>query len=170
MRASTVSGQYSHGETHDLASQLLAAPLGDLLREAQALARSGHGNLVSHSRKVFIPLTHLCRDVCGYCTFAKTPRELKSAYVSPDEVLRIAKAGEAAGCREALFTLGDKPELRYPAARDALRELGFATTVEYLAFACELALRETGLLPHINAGVLSREELVVLRRVSVSQG
>lgn len=154
----------------DLASRLLAAPLGDLLPEAQTLARSGHGNLVSHSRKVFIPLTHLCRDVCGYCTFAKTPRELKSAYLSPDEVLGIAKAGVAAGCREALFTLGDKPELRYRAAQEALRELGFETTVQYLAFACELVLKETGLLPHINAGVLSWQELEALRRVSVSQG
>jgi FO synthase len=170
MRAPTVNDRFSLSETQDLASRLLATPLGDLLREAQALARSGHGNLISHSRKVFIPLTHLCRDVCGYCTFAKAPRELKSAYLSPDEVLRIAKAGEAAGCREALFTLGDKPELRYPAARDALRQLGFATTVEYLAFACELVLRETGLLPHINAGILSSEELAVLRCVSVSQG
>jgi FO synthase len=154
----------------DLASRLLTAPLGDLLHEAQTLARSGQGNLVSHSRKVFIPLTHLCRDVCGYCTFAKAPRELKSAYLSPDDVLRIAKAGEAAGCREALFTLGDKPELRYRAAQEALRKLGFETTVQYLAFACELVLKETGLLPHINAGVLSKQELKALRRVSVSQG
>jgi FO synthase len=154
----------------DLASRLLSAPLGELLHEAQALARSGHGNLVSHSRKVFIPLTHLCRDVCGYCTFAKTPRELKSAYLLPDDVLRIARAGEAAGCREALFTLGDKPELRYRAAREALRELGFETTAQYLAYVCELVLKETGLLPHINAGVLSRQELAALRRVSVSQG
>src|ERR1700730_8539628 len=170
MRASTVNDRFSRGEMQDLASRLLTAPLGDLLHEAQALARSGQGNLVSHSRKVFIPLTHLCRDVCGYCTFAKAPRELKSAYLSPDDVLRIAKAGEAAGCREALFTLGDKPELRYRAAQEALRKLGFETTVQYLAFACELVLKETGLLPHINAGVLSKQELKALRRVSVSQG
>jgi len=154
----------------DLAARLLSSPLGDLLHEAQALVRAGHGNLVSHSRKVFIPLTHLCRDVCGYCSFAKTPRELRSAYLSPDDVLRIARAGAAAGCREALFTLGDKPELRYPAAREALQDLGFDTTVQYLAHACELVLNETGLLPHINAGVLSEQELKTLRRVSVSQG
>src|SRR5882724_1513958 len=127
MRAWKVSDKSPYGEAHDLAPRLLSSALGDLLREAQEIARSGHGNLVSHSRKVFIPLTQLCRDVCGYCTFAKTPRDLKSAYLLPDDVLRIAKAGEAAGCREALFTLGDKPELRYPAARDALRKLGFAT-------------------------------------------
>jgi FO synthase len=156
------------------AARLLAefdrAPLPELLAAAQALGRAGHGNVISYSRKVFIPLTRLCRDVCGYCTFATTPRRAGAAYLSPDEVLAIARAGRAAGCREALFTLGDKPELRYAAARVALRKLGHASTVDYLAAMCELVLAETGLLPHVNAGIMSEAEIGALRRVSVSQG
>src|SRR5262249_25718320 len=111
------------------AERLLAdyerAPLTELLARANALGREGHGNVVSYSRKVFIPLTRLCRDVCGYCTFATTPRQTGSAYLGPDEVLAIARAGQAAGCHEALFTLGDKPEARYAAARAALARLGY---------------------------------------------
>ncbi|HLN10984.1 MAG TPA: 5-amino-6-(D-ribitylamino)uracil--L-tyrosine 4-hydroxyphenyl transferase CofH [Xanthobacteraceae bacterium] len=145
-------------------------PLADLLAQARALGRLGHGDVISYSRKVFIPLTRLCRDVCGYCTFAKVPRELDVAYLSPDEVLDIARAGQATGCREALFTLGDKPELRYATARGALRRLGYASTVAYLAAMCELVIRETGLLPHVNAGVMTEDEIAALRRVSVSQG
>jgi FO synthase len=156
------------------AGRLLAeyerTPLPELLAAAQALGRAGHGNVISYSRKVFIPLTRLCRDVCGYCTFATTPRQAGAAYLSPDEVLAIARAGRAAGCREALFTLGDKPELRYAAARTALRRLGHKTTVDYLIAMCELVLAETGLLPHVNAGVMSEAEIATLRRVSVSQG
>jgi len=154
----------------ELLRQLEALPLPELLARAQALAAAGHGQRVSYSRKVFIPLTRLCRDVCAYCTFAQAPSRLESAYLSPEEVLRIARAGQAAGCKEALFTLGDKPELRYAAARDALRALGYLTTADYLAAMCELVLRETGLLPHVNAGVMTAEEIALLRRVSVSQG
>jgi FO synthase len=153
-----------------LLAEYARAPLPDLLDAAQALGRTGHGNVISYSRKVFIPLTRLCRDVCGYCTFAATPRQVGNAYLGPDEVLAIARAGRAAGCREALFTLGDKPELRYAAARTALRKLGHASTVEYLIAMCELVLAETGLLPHVNAGVMSEAEIAALRRVSVSQG
>jgi FO synthase len=156
------------------AERLLAsyerAPLPELLAAAQALGREGHRNVVSYSRKVFIPLTRLCRDVCGYCTFATTPRKAGAAYLSPDGVLAIARAGRAAGCHEALFTLGDKPELRYAAARTALARLGYASTVEYLSAMCELVLAETGLLPHVNAGVMTQDEIAALRRVSVSQG
>jgi FO synthase len=156
------------------AARLLAeyerAPLPELLAAAEQLGRDGHGNVVSYSRKVFIPLTRLCRDVCGYCTFATTPRRVAAAYLSPDEVLAIARAGRAAGCHEALFTLGDTPELRYAAARTALRRLGYASTVEYLAAMCELVLAETGLLPHVNAGIMTEDEIASLRRVSVSQG
>src|SRR5205085_10899141 len=112
----------------------------------------------------------LCRDVCGYCTFALSPRQAAAAYLSPDEVLAIARAGREAGCREALFTLGDKPELRYEAARSALRALGHASTMEYLIATCELVLRETGLLPHVNAAIATEAEIAALRRVSVSQG
>src|ERR1043166_630808 len=157
-------------EAERLLAQYEAAPLPELLAAAQALGREGHGNVISYSRKVFIPLTRLCRDVCGYCTFATTPRKVGAAYLTPDEVLAIARAGRAAGCHEALFTLGDKPELRYAAARTALSRLGYTSTAEYLAAMCELVLTETGLLPHVNAGVMSEDEIAALRRVSVSQG
>jgi FO synthase len=147
--------------------ELLAAPLDDLLAEAQRVRR---GRLVSYSPKVFVPLTTLCRDVCGYCTFARPPRRGERAYMTEDEVLAIARAGAAAGCREALFTLGDKPELRYEVARRELRALGCATTLEYLARCAKLVLDETGLLPHLNPGVMTRAELELLRPVSASMG
>ena len=111
--------------------------------------------LVTYSPKVFIPLTKLCRDVCHYCTFAAPPRRGERAYMSADEVLDVARAGAAAGCREALFTLGDKPERRYRAAREELAELGCETTIEYLVRMCRLVLDETGLLPHANPGVMT---------------
>ncbi|HXV56796.1 MAG TPA: 5-amino-6-(D-ribitylamino)uracil--L-tyrosine 4-hydroxyphenyl transferase CofH [Gaiellaceae bacterium] len=126
--------------------------------------------LVTYSPKVFVPLTTLCRDVCHYCTFARPPRRGERAYLTADEVLAVARAGAAAGCHEALFTLGDKPELRYRVAREELRRLGCATTVEYLARMCDLVLSETGLLPHVNPGVLTREDLELLRPVSASMG
>ena len=147
-----------------------AAPLPALMAEAARLRDLGHGNIVSYSRKVFIPLTRLCRDTCRYCTFVRGPRAVASAYLSPDEVLAIARAGAAAGCQEALFTLGDKPELKYQAARRALAALGHDTTIDYLAAMCALVLRETGLLPHVNPGVMSEADIAALRRVSVSQG
>ncbi len=128
------------------------------------------GPRISYSRKVFIPLTKLCRDNCGYCTFAHPPRPGEKAYLTPEEVLDIARAGEAAGCKEALFTLGDKPEKRYLEARRELKELGFSSTIEYLVSVCRLVSHETGLLPHANPGVLSGDEVRALREVSVSQG
>ena len=130
----------------------------------------GHRQNISYSRKVFIPLTQLCRDTCGYCTFAKTPSRLKAAYLTPEEVLAIARAGQRAGCHEALFTLGDKPELRYAAAREFLDARGYKTTTEYLIAMCELVHSKTGLLPHVNAGVMPEGEIAALRAVSVSQG
>jgi FO synthase len=141
-----------------------------LMRVASALRDEGHGNLVSYSRKVFIPLTQLCRDVCHYCTFAHPPRRGEPVYLDADQVLAIARAGARAGCREALFTLGDKPELRYGAAREALARLGCETTLSYLAQMAELVQRETGLLPHLNPGVMTRADIERLRRASVSQG
>jgi FO synthase len=141
-----------------------------LMEVAADLRDQGHGSIVSYSRKVFIPLTQLCRDSCHYCTFAHPPRRGIRAYLSADEVLATAQAGAEAGCREALFTLGDKPELRYRAARDQLAELGHETTISYLAAMAALVLDRTGLLPHLNAGVMSAEDLALLRRVSVSQG
>ena len=150
--------------------RLEQAPLAELIEAAGRLRDEGHGRHISYSRKVFIPLTHLCRDVCHYCTFAERPRAGRSAYLSPDEVLAIARAGAAAGCTEALFTLGDKPEMRYRAAREALDALGYETTIDYLQAMCALVLRETGLLPHANPGVMSRSEMAGLRKVSASQG
>jgi FO synthase len=146
------------------------APLPRLLAEAARLRDLGRGSVVSYSRKVFIPLTRLCRDTCRYCTFVRGPRGVPSAYLSPDEVLAIARAGADAGCREALFTLGDKPELKYEAARLALARLGYKTTIDYLVAMCALVLREAGLLPHANPGVMSEADVAALRRVSVSQG
>ena len=144
--------------------------LSELMADAARLRDRGHGRLISYSRKVFIPLTKLCRDVCHYCTFAETPHATQPAYLSPDEVLAIARAGKAAGCTEALFTLGDKPELRYRAAREALAALGYESTIAYLTAMCALVLRETGLLPHANPGVMTREEIAALREVTASQG
>jgi FO synthase len=144
--------------------------LGPLLDAAGQLNERAHYNVVSYSRKVFIPLTQLCRDVCHYCTFAKPPVPGQRAYMTPDEVLEIARAGAAAGCHEALFTLGDKPELRYKVAKRELREMGYETTIEYLTAMCELVLKETGLLPHANPGVMTRDEIAALRKVTVSQG
>src|SRR5439155_11583868 len=150
--------------------ELLARPLDELCAEARALRAEGHGHLVTYSPKVFIPLTKLCRDVCHYCTFARPPRRGERAYLSIDEVLDIARAGAAVGCREALFTLGDKPELRYRVAREELQALGCETTLEYLARAAEAVLVETGLLPHLNPGVMTRNDVHELRRVSASMG
>ncbi len=148
-------------ETGDLAA---------LVGAARELRDSGHGDLVTYSRKVFIPLTKLCRDVCHYCTFAQAPKRGASAYLSPDEVLKIARAGAAAGCKEALFTLGDQPERRYRVAEKELAARGHATTLDYLASMAELVLKETGLLPHLNPGVMTAQEIASLRQVSVSQG
>src|SRR3954452_4029829 len=150
--------------------ELLERPLQDLCAEARGLRDLGHGRLVTYSPKVFIPLTKLCRDVCHYCTFAAPPRRGERAYLTIDEVLEIARAGAAAGCSEALFTLGDKPELRYRAAREELASLGCATTLEYLRRAAEAVLDETRLLPHLNPGVLTRESVRTLRPVSASMG
>jgi FO synthase len=127
-------------------------------------------SVVTYSPKVFIPLTTLCRDVCHYCTFAQPPRRGERAYMTGDEVLAVARAGAEADCHEALFTLGDKPELRYRAARDELAALGCETTIQYLARMAELVLSEAGLLPHLNPGVMTREDLLLLRPVSASMG
>jgi len=150
--------------------ELLGASLDELCAEARALRERGHGRLVTYSPKVFIPLTTLCRDVCHYCTFARPPRRGERAYMSIDELLDVARAGAAAGCREALFTLGDKPELRYRVAREELAELGCSSTLEYLGRAARAVLDETGLLPHLNPGVMTRDDLAALRPVSASMG
>jgi FO synthase len=144
--------------------------LPDLLQEAGSLRDRGHGELVTYSRKVFIPLTHLCRDVCHYCTFAAPPRSGGRAYMTPEAVLETARRGVQAGCKEALFTLGDKPELRYKVARSDLEELGHNSTLSYLGEVAKLVMRETGLLPHLNPGLMEIDDLVLLKSVSASMG
>ena len=149
---------------------LLAASADELSAPARAVRAAAHGTRVTFSPKVFIPLTMLCRDRCGYCTFSKPPARLGAPYLDADEVLAIATAGAAVGCHEALFTLGERPELRYPAASAWLEAHGYATTLEYLRAMAALVIEETGLLPHLNAGALLEDELAALRPVSVSQG
>ena len=137
---------------------------------AAALRDQGFLNLVTYSKKVFIPLTHLCRDVCHYCTFAQTPSKLDKPYMDLDAVLEVARHGAEMGCKEALFTLGEKPELRYRAAREWLAEHGYSTTLEYLHDAAKAVFEETGLLPHLNPGNMTPEEIATLRPVSPSMG
>jgi FO synthase len=141
-----------------------------LAEVAGRLRDRGHDNVVTYSRKVFIPLTHLCRDVCHYCTFARTPKKIDHPYMPVDEVLELCRQGAAMGCQEALFTLGEKPELRYGVARRALEEMGFDSTLDYVREVASRVLAETGLLPHINAGCMSAEEIADLRPVSASMG
>ncbi|MGH8317108.1 MAG: 5-amino-6-(D-ribitylamino)uracil--L-tyrosine 4-hydroxyphenyl transferase CofH [Steroidobacteraceae bacterium] len=141
-----------------------------LLPRAEELTLAGFDRAVTYSRKVFIPLTQLCRDVCHYCTFAKAPRALATPYLTLEQALDIARAGAAAGCQEALFTLGDKPELRYAAARRFLASAGHETTLDYLAAVAREVHAQTGLLPHLNPGVMTRADVEKLRRVSVSMG
>jgi len=141
-----------------------------LMQVASQLRDRGFRNLVTYSRKVFIPLTQLCRDVCHYCTFAQTPKQLQSPYMSVEEVLASVRAGVELGCKEALLTLGEKPELRYRAARDALQAMGFESTLDYVAHIAKVIFDETGILPHINAGCMTEEEIAKLRQVSASMG
>ncbi|MEI7972596.1 MAG: bifunctional FO biosynthesis protein CofGH [Actinomycetota bacterium] len=150
--------------------RVLATPLDQLLAEARAIRDAQFGSRVTYSPKVFIPLTMLCRDKCGYCTFAQPPARLENPYLSAEQVLAIAKQGARMGCHEALFTLGERPELRYDVAKDWLKANGFDSTVHYLHDMAVLVLKETGLLPHANAGALYKEELAMLRKVSPSQG
>ena len=137
---------------------------------AGALRDRGFQDVVTYSRKVFIPLTHLCRDVCHYCTFARTPKKIDRPFMSVEQVLELCHQGARAGCQEALFTLGEKPELRYSAARNALEDMGFGDTLSYLRHVASRVLEETGLLPHINAGCMTASEIAGLRQVSASMG
>jgi FO synthase len=152
------------------ADDVLSRPLQELMEAAAARRDAAHGTRVTYSPKVFIPLTMLCRDTCGYCTFAQPPARLEQPYLTADDVLAIARQGARRGCHEALFTLGERPELRYEVARDWLRANGYDSTVHYLHDMAALVLAETGLLPHANAGALYADELSHLRRVSPSQG
>ena len=167
-RASQDTG---HSLSRDDALELIEhADVDELLSAASRLRDRGKGRIVSYSRKVFIPLTHLCRDYCGYCTFRADPMPGVAAYMTPDEVLAVAKAGARAGCKEALFSLGDQPERVFPEAREALRKLGYERTLDYLAAMTELVLNKTGLLPHANPGVMGEGDLARLRRSNVSLG
>ena len=154
----------------DWLEHLDAVSIPELLSRAETMTVSGHGTVVTYSRKVFIPLTKLCRDVCHYCTFAHRPSELPAPFLEPEEVLEIARAGEALGCREALFTLGDRPEDRYSVARNWLTDRGFASTLDYLAHVAALVLKETGLLPHLNPGIMNAQDYAILRPLSASMG
>ena len=149
---------------------LIDTPLSELMARARSIRHSRTGTRITYSPKVFIPLTMLCRDTCGYCTFAQPPARLESPFLTPEQVLEIARAGARQGCHEALFTLGEAPEERYPIARTWLNDHGYASTVEYLTDMARRVVEETGLLPHANAGALSADELVALRRWSPSQG
>lgn len=142
----------------------------DLFQAASLLRDQRTGSVATYSRKVFIPLTNLCRDQCGYCTFARVPGDGLAHTMTQEEVLAVARAGRQAGCKEALFSLGDKPELRYPEYRAWLAQRGYRSTIEYLAAMCRLVFDETGLLPHANPGVLSREEMLLLQPVNASLG
>jgi FO synthase len=154
----------------ELIARLLSSPLDDILAEARGRRDARGAPRMTYSPKVFIPLTRLCLDVCHYCTFATTPSQLAAPYLSEDEVLEIARAGAAQGCKEALFTLGDAPERRYAAARSWLAERGFERTIDYVRHCAELVLNQTGLLPHVNAGVLSEDDYRMLRPVVASCG
>ena len=148
------------GITRDDALSLInEAPLPALLDAAAAVRDRFKGRSVSYSRKVFIPLTHLCRDYCGYCTFRADPQPGVQPYMTADEVLAVAEAGRRAGCKEALFSLGDQPERVFPEAKEFLKRLGFDRTLEYLAAMSELVLEKTGLLPHSNPGLMGAEDL-----------
>ncbi len=162
-----------HGLPPEAARRLIRAEGEDLerlLAAAAALRDRRTGRVVTYSRKVFIPLTNLCRDSCGYCTFVRRPGDPRAHTMTPGEVLAVAAAGRRAGCKEALFSLGDKPELRYPTYRRWLEERGYPSTIAYLRDMCALVLAETGLLPHANPGVMTREDIAVLRPVTVSMG
>src|SRR5579862_8501081 len=169
--AALQAGLEGRGVTREDALSLMnEAPLLPLLDAAAAVRDRFKGRSVSYSRKVFIPLTHLCRDYCGYCTFRADPRPGVTPYMRPDEVLAVAEAGRRAGCKEALFSLGDQPERVFPEAKEFLKSMGFNGTLEYLAAMCELVLEKTGLLPHSNPGLMPREDLRRLRETNVSVG
>jgi FO synthase len=146
------------------------ADAGQLLPVAAMLRDKGFNNVVTFSKKVFIPLTHLCRDVCHYCTFAQAPKKVIAPYLTIEQVLETTRHAVSLGCKEALFTLGEKPELRYKTARDALATMGYESTVDYLHDVAQAVFDETGLLPHLNPGTLSLAELERLRGVSPSMG
>lgn len=168
-----IGNTWRQGEAPSEAQALALAGCRDIAAMATLageLRDRGHRNVITYSRKLFLPLTHLCRDVCHYCTFARTPKKVERPYMAIDEVLEQCRRAEALGCQEALLTLGEKPELRYSAARKALADMGFDTTLAYVRAVAAAILRETSLLPHINAGCMDADEIAALRQVSASMG
>lgn len=158
------------GDERTLIEALCAEDPVALIRRAGKATQAAHGRLVTYSRKVFLPITHLCRNTCRYCVFAESPQAGALAFMAPDEVLAVARKGRALACDEALFTLGDKPEDRWPQAAEALREMGFNSTLDYVGHLARLVFKETGLLPHLNAGVMTEAELRALRPTAISMG
>jgi FO synthase len=159
--------------TRDDGVRLISArgtELPALMLAASAVRDQGKGSVVTYSRNVFIPLTNLCRQKCGYCTFARGPKDSKAKTMSPDEVLAVAEAARERGCKEALFSLGEKPEEIYDFVQDDLRRYGHETTISYLREMCSLVLNETGLLPHANPGIMTRDEIASLRESNVTMG
>lgn len=154
----------------DETTRFAAEEIAQLRAEAAARRDKAWGKTISYSRKVFIPLTTMCRNTCGYCAFVKHPGQAGSGYLTIDEVLDIAREGERLGCKEALFSLGERPERLYPQARETLRRLGHATTIDYVVEACRQVLAHTSLIPHVNAGTLTQAEIAELREVSGSMG
>jgi len=146
------------------------AELEQLFAQATAKRDAFWGPVATYSRKVFIPLTNMCRDSCGYCTFVKQPSAPGAGYLKPEEVLGMVIRGEELGCKEALFSLGEKPERRYPEASEMLARLGYRSTIDYVIAMCGLVMEETSLVPHVNAGTMSREELERVKEVSGSSG
>jgi len=147
-----------------------SAEVAGLCAVAAGIRDRGKGQVVTFSPKVFIPLTRLCRDFCGYCTFRQDPDSAASLYLTPEQVLDVARRGQQMGCTEALFTLGERPEQRYPEAKEWLERRGFKTTLEYLAYVCRLVMEETSLLPHANPGTMSRREMTALQPCNPSMG
>lgn len=173
LHASLVDVVNGHPLPAEVACQLLRCDddiLPELLAVARTLKERHHANVITYSRKVFIPLTNLCRDYCGYCTFRRDPGEPGSRTMTPDEVLAVAREGEKLGCTEALFSLGDRPEANFPEMRETLRRMGYRSTLHYLESMCELVLRETRLLPHANPGLLSATWIERLRVSNASLG
>ncbi|PIE15705.1 MAG: 7,8-didemethyl-8-hydroxy-5-deazariboflavin synthase subunit CofG [Rhodobacterales bacterium] len=144
--------------------------LRDLMAQAVDVRRQHWGDVITYSRKVFVPLTNMCRDTCTYCTFVKHPNDPAANIMTPEQVLATARRGERQGCKELLFSLGERPEQRYAGARKALQQLGYSSMNAYLAEMCKLVLAETSLLPHVNAGTLTDYEIEMLRPVSASMG
>ena len=161
--------EVTRDEAHRL-MRLHDSELPALMRTASLLRDRHKPNVVTYSRKIFVPLTNLCRDICGYCTFVRQPGDPLAHTMTPEEVLALARAGQRAGCKEALFSLGDKPELKYPSHRRWLRDRGYDTTLDYLRDMCEMVFRETGLLPHANPGIMTADDIAALKEVNVSIG